>query len=708
MNTLKTLTPRPRIFRVVLIFFTILFAALIGIVLFVSYYDWNRAKPWLNQRTSEAIGRSFSINGDLSLTWQRGTSEVGKVEQGWRRFVPWPYLQAEDIHVGHPQNFKAAADDTHLAAGEMATMQRIRFGINPLALLHKQISIPVLELYAPVIDLQRDSKGNNNWTFPTNKQNQTEQKWKLDLQRLVLAKGQVHLHDALKQAKLDIDIDTTNSNPNTSDKDAATYGVNWRVSGSFHGEAVTGEGRAGNVLSLTDQDKPYPIDAKIQVAKTKIAVIGTITKPTEFAAFDLRLKMSGVSMATLYPILGVLLPETPPFSTEGRLHASLNADSSDWRYEEFTGKVGSSDIGGTLAFRTDPARLPRPILEGKVVSRSLNFADLGPIIGADSNTSKQERGAQTVQPKEKALPVEQFKTGRWTSVDANVFFNANKIIRDKSLPINKLNTHIILKDGVVSLLPLNFEMAGGQMSSDITLDGSGREGKNSIRATIKINARHLQINQLFPTLKLAQASIGEINGEAALSAVGNSISSLLGASNGEVKALIDHGTISKILLEQMGLNVGNIVVSRLFGDKQVQLLCMASDFVVTNGVMQTRAFIVDTDEALINIDGTINIAKEELDMRIRPETKGFRLFSLRSPLYVRGTFKQPDVNVDKGALATRAGGAAALAAVAPFAALLPLINTGKEQVSSCPQLLSQSRKEPEAPAPGVKMRGGRH
>jgi hypothetical protein len=31
-------------------------------------YDWNKARPWLNAKTSEAIGRPFAIAGDLSLT----------------------------------------------------------------------------------------------------------------------------------------------------------------------------------------------------------------------------------------------------------------------------------------------------------------------------------------------------------------------------------------------------------------------------------------------------------------------------------------------------------------------------------------------------------------------------------------------------------------------------------------------------------------
>ena len=57
-------------------------------------------------------------------------------------------------------------------------------------------------------------------------------------------------------------------------------------------------------------------------------------------------------------------------------------------------------------------------------------------------------------------------------------------------------------------------------------------------------------------------------------------------------------------------------------------------------------------------------------MTINPNSKGLRVLSLRAPLYVRGSFMQPDVSIDKGVLAMKAGGAIALAAVAP-AALVP-------------------------------------
>ncbi|MDP3841190.1 MAG: AsmA family protein [Oxalobacteraceae bacterium] len=657
-------------------------------------FDWNRAKPWLNARTSEALGRPFSIAGDLSLTWEKQAAGLADLDQGWRGMIPWPHLIAQDVHIGNPPAVTATTDTSAAEVAplptEMARIRQFAFALNPLALLDKRIVIPVLRFDSPVVRLLRGADGKNNWTF---KNDDKQSPWQLELQRVVFTKGSVHLTDAIRHADVTAAVDTIDADPN--------YGVAWQIRGKFNGENVSGNGKAGAVLSLQHQTEPYPIMAHLRIGQTVIAADGTLTKPTDLAALDMRLKMSGVSMARLYALTGVVLPETPPFATEGHLSGTLSPHGSHWTYEKFSGKVGSSDIGGSLDYRS---KQPRALLSGTVVSRVLRFSDLAPLIGADSNASKARRGADALQPTNKVLPVESFKTERWTSVDADIKFSAEKILREKELPINKLTTNLHLQDGVLSLLPLNFDMAGGSLSSNITLDGSGTAGKNAIKATMKVTARHLKLKQLFPTLQPLQTSIGEINGDASLSAQGNSVASLLGASNGEIKTLINQGTVSKLLLEQMGLNIANVILTRLFGDKQVKLNCMATDFGVTNGLMQSRSFIVDTDDAILGVSGNINLAQEQLDLTIRPNSKGLRVFSLRAPLYVRGSFKQPRVSVDKGVLAMRAGGAIALAALAPVAALIPLINAGPGEDSECAKLLADVRVKPMAPPPGKTYR----
>ena len=658
-----------------------LLATLIAIpviaIIFILTFDWNKARPWLNAKVSEAIERPFAIRGNLAVQWEIPARRMAPADRHLRDWLPWPHLIANDVHVGNPANMKQA---------DMARVRQFSFSLNPLGLLHHTIGIPVLRFDSPWVELQRTDSTHYNWVY---KKKDTESKWRLDLERVVLTDGVVRVVDAVTKADITAQVRTLDKDPK--------YGIGFKVTGSYNGAPVTGGGKVGQVLSLKDQDTPYPVQAEMRSGPSRIAIEGTVTSPAKLKAVDLQLELAGRSMARLYNFTKITLPETPAFSTSGHLKGELDREHGRWTYDRFKGKVGSSDISGKLVFEGGK---PRPKLSGNVATRQLVFSDLAPLIGGDSNESKKARGVEAVQPGGKVLPVEEFRTERWKAIDADVRYTAERIIREKTLPISKLSTHLIMKDGVITLAPLDFGVAGGTLRSTIRLDGSGAKG-NTIAATAKVTARKIEIKQLFPTIEKMQATVGTINGDAQLSATGASVASLLGSSDGEVKALVNQGTISKMLLEMAGLNVGNIIVTKLFGDRPVQLNCLAADFNVNDGVMQSQVFVVDTQEAIIRVNGTVNLANEQMDLTIKPDTKALRLFTLRAPLYVRGPFSKPDVSVDKGVLALKAGGAAVLAAAAaPVAALIPLINAGPGENSDCGRLVALARQKPTAPPPG--------
>ena len=74
------------------------FAVLIAIVVLVLvFFDWNRIKPPLNAKVSEELHRPFAINGNLAVVWAREADEGG-----WRAWVPWPHVIAEDLTLGNP------------------------------------------------------------------------------------------------------------------------------------------------------------------------------------------------------------------------------------------------------------------------------------------------------------------------------------------------------------------------------------------------------------------------------------------------------------------------------------------------------------------------------------------------------------------------------------------------------------------------------
>jgi uncharacterized protein involved in outer membrane biogenesis len=645
--------PLPRRTRIAIAVGSVVVAVPVIAVIALASIDWNRARPWLNERISSAIERPFEIRGDVTLAWRQQGS-----------ILPMPHLVAKDVHIGNPRTMQAPS--------EMVSVSQFAFAVELLPLLRQRIAIPELRFDSPKLLLQRDADGKNNWTFGHDDQPSA---WKLDVQRVVFSKGTVRYIDAMTHVDASANVDTLND---------PRYGVAWQLRGKWNNQNVSGSGKAGAVLSLQQQTAPFPLSADLDLGGTHVVFEGTLTKPASLTALDLRLKLSGPSLERLYALTGVLLPETPPFSTEGHLTANLGANASHWIYDQFTGKVGQSDIAGKLDFQTGQ---PRSRLSGTVQSKLLQVSDLGPLIGADSNASKQARGAEERQPGNKVLPVETFRTDRWTAIDADVNFKAAQIKRDKNLPIQNLETQIHLKDGVLSLTPMNFDIAGGRFTSTVMLDGSGKVNPRAIRATLKAAANHLQLKQLFPSIDGMQATVGEINANVALTADGNSVASLLGSSNGELKGAVTQGSVSKLMLETMGLNIGSVVLTKLVGDKQVKLNCMVTDFAVTNGVMKSRLFVVDTSEARIDINGTVNLGNEKLDLTLKPDAKSVRVISLRAPIYVRGSFKDPDVSVDKGTLALRAGSALALAVVAPVAAIVPLVSTGPGETNGCQALI---------------------
>jgi len=674
---------RRRPLRILLYCLCTVAAAAALLAIGIASFDWNHARPWLASRIGHALDRPLAIRGDLRVHW----TTADRKQPFWQRLLPWPQITAQHIVIGDPNTFSSAPAPS--APQATAEIGQLRFSIDPWRLLQLTVHIPTLELAQVQLRLVRTLDGQVNWTLPPKR---AASAWNVVIEQIALGEGTAHWIDAIKRASIKAEIKTSDAPAGSTPTTAQPgYRLRWSLGGTVNKEQVSGEGLAGSLLSLQADSAPFPVKASFSAGQTHLAAEGVLIRPRALAALDLHLSLSGNSLAKLYAISDIVLPETPAYQTAGHLRASFNAQGSDWQYDKFTGKVGSSDLAGSATFH---AGLHRSKISGSIVSDKLVFADLAPVIGADSNAKKRQREAAVLQPSNKILPVEPFRVGRWGGMDADVEYTAHAIVRDKALPINQLTTRIRLDNGVLSLLPLDFATAGGTLHSVLTLDGRAAD----IKARLDTTARHLQLKQLFPAFRPMQASLGELNGDAALSAHGNSIAALLGAANGEIKASVGSGTISKLLLEEIGLNVGNIVLSKLFGDKQVRLHCAASDFVVTDGVMHARTFIIDTDDALLHLTGDINLAQEQLNLTINPGMKSARLLTLRSPLYVKGSFKQAQVGVDKGMLALKAGSALALAVVAPVAAVIPLVNTGENQTSQCAAELQQARRKPTTAA----------
>lgn len=653
-------------------------------------FNWNLLRAQFEQQLSALTHRPVSMDA-LSVRWQWSGAQPG-----WRGWLPVPRIMADGLVVGNPP-WSPDGDD-------MLHAEHVAIVIDPWALFDHDVRVDGLRVDSARVSLRRAADGSGNWSLSQSPAAQSSTDWTFDLRRLELNDVSVRLQDTANRLDLQASVDSLH------DANPQGYGLDWKVKGSYNRAAIRGEGKSGGILSLQQGSQPFPFQAQVAIGETRIEAEGSVTRPQDLAALDVQLKLQGATMADLYPILGIVLPNTPAYSTQGHLVGTLEPGHETWTYSGFRGKVGASDLEGTLKYLI---RKPRPLLTGEVQSALLRFKDLGPLVGVDTPARKARRlmavhnaegaelapQAQVRQPAGKALPVDPIRTDSWASMDADVKFSGLKVVREKDLPLDHIQTHLVLKDRVLTLDPLDFGVAGGTLASVIHVDGAD----NPLKASMTLSARHLKLKKLFPAAQTMDASFGELHGDAKLSGRGNSIAALLGHANGDVRALVSKGTISRLLLETAGLNVANILINKLFGDRQVVLNCMASDFDVRNGLMSTRIFRLDTTDAVVDVTGTINLATEALALDIKPKNKSARIFTLRTPLYVKGTFKHPDVGVYKGPLLLRAGAAVVLGALAtPFAALLPLLNTGTTEASDCQALLAHPERA-AAKAPPKKV-----
>jgi AsmA family protein len=363
----------------------IVLASVVVMLILVATFDWNRMKPFIGDKVSQAIGRPFAINGELTVDWRRDRN--GSWPGSW---LPWPEFTARDISIANP-DWATQPQFAHLDA--------LRFRLSPLPLLTHRIDVPTLQLVHPTADLERDKSGRASWDFAL-PENTAPSAWKLQLGTIGFDQGLLTLDDAASRVKLKLVVeplqaaipyDQIVAQQSSAAREEAgktlgaaakktlasgdvgpgpektrssiTYQFGWTAEGSYQGSPLKGKGRTGAVLALQDTTTPFPLQADVRIGDSRIALVGTLTDPLHLGALDVRLWLSGSSMARLYPITGITLPDTPPYATEGHLKAELHRNGSHYSYQDFRGRVGGSDLAGNLMFVTGGKR---PKLSGDV------------------------------------------------------------------------------------------------------------------------------------------------------------------------------------------------------------------------------------------------------------------------------------------------------------------------------------------------------
>jgi len=623
----------------------VLGALVLALLVVILIFDWNWFKGPVERAVQAKTGREFHIDGNLDV-------DLGSTVT----------IRGDGLRFANADWSKQA---------QMASAQRAEIDLSLWPLLRGKVRVPEIRLTQPTLLLETGPNGQpGNWNFGSNGGGT-----QVVLGRLLVQQGRLRFQDVPGRTDIDVSVDSLPSQRRRGD---AAPPIAVAGDGRWRGNPFTLKGSTASPLELSESDHPFKVDLRGSAGSTRAHMRGTLTNPFQLRVFDLQLSLAGTDMQHLYPLLGIAIPSTPPYQLDGR----LKRNGELWRYEDFSGRAGDSDLAGTVQIDTAGQR---PFLRADLRSRRLDFDDLAGFVGAPPRTGagetandEQKAQAAKLAANSKVLPSTPYDLGKLRAMDADVRWKAQRI-NAQTLPLDDMDAHLKLNDGVLLLQPLDFGVAGGNLRSDIRMDAR----KPTIATRAQISVRGMQLAKLFPDGQLAKEASGAIGGEIALAGTGNSIAQMLGSADGSVAIGMGKGHISNLIMELAGLDIAESLKFLVTKDREIPVRCAFGDFAVRDGVMESRALAFDSTDTLLIGSGNIDLGEEKLDLLLKARPKDRSILSLRSPLRVGGTFKDPSFRPDFKALGVRGAVALTLGSIAPPAALLATLETGPGKDADC-------------------------
>jgi uncharacterized protein involved in outer membrane biogenesis len=471
-------------------------------------------------------------------------------------------------------------------------------------------------------------------------------------------------------------------------------------------QPVTFEVHAGTEDILENPKRRYPLDVTLGAGDSHATAKGTVDHPLNFTGVDIDVTVQGPDLGKLGELLELPLPGTPPYKLAGKV--THEEREKRWNFVALRGTVGDSDIQGDVSLELSGER---PTVVADLTSKTLGLDDLGVLVGAlpgtgpgeTASAEQEQQAAQEAAAKAPILPDKQFDVPELHLFDARISFMGDTVQAMK-LPLEHMEAKVTLQDGRIRVDPAHVDLAGGKVETSVDLDAPS----GVLNGDLDLTLRNVRLNKLLAAFKvdvgaiqMEKEGVGTFGGRANLTIQGNSIRDMAAAADGELAVIMGGGQINALIIEALGLDVGEILAVLAAGGEEkesgmVPVQCLVSRFEVQDGVMTTRALVLETSDSTVTGSGTIDLGQEILDLTLLAHPKDASVLTASTPVTLTGTFRDPTIDVVSEELAEKGLAALALGVVLPvIGAVLPFIETGEAEGVNCAALMKAAGGVPQ-------------
>lgn len=546
-----------------------------------------------------------------------------------------------------------AADIRHLT---------FEFRLLPL-LFGGRWDLPLVDIDHAAIGVVRAPNGRTNWQFANSSQG-----WNIPpIRHFVLNDGRVSIDDEEHHLTFNGRVNSRETAGATPDRAFQLLGQ-----GTLNRKPFTADVHGGALIHV-DESQPYRFAADIRAGSTHVVVEGNIARPFHLGHYSATATITGRNLSDLYDLTALTLPGTPSY----RISGSLVRDGALYRFEHFSGTVGRSDLHGGLSIDVSG---DTPFIRGSVASRTLVFADLGPLIGS-------RRSATVSASSSGLLPDTPLRIERLRHTNAEVDYRADSM-ESRDFPLRGLATHISLENGVLLLKPLAFDFPRGRIAGFIRIDAGRPVAVTSLDA--RVTGAHIE--QFFHSSE--KTISGVLAARAVLKGEGNSVREAALSADGAFTVVVPEGRIRRSIAEWLGVNVISALGLTLSGNaSDTGLRCAIAHFNAHDGVLTSQKLVFDTDPVLVTGSGDIDLRRETINVTVSGKPKNFQLMRLNMPVTVTGALPDPIVGVKPGPAVMQAGLAIGLGLLTPLAAILPFVDANLAKNVNCIALVAQARTQ---------------
>jgi uncharacterized protein involved in outer membrane biogenesis len=559
-------------------------------VLWVMSLDY---RMYAERKASEALGRKVSI-GALTIGWGDPLT-----------------IEVRDLRIANmPEGTRP----------EMVRVEHIVALVDVQPLLKGTIRYRRLDVTRPDILLERDAKGTGNWKFAV-----ASGPGGLGLVPKDRTQFPTLLDFALQDAT--ITYRTSSGKPLViALKQAAVQSsgddqpVTVTAEGAYNDLPVTLKATTDSFETLRNAAVPFGEKFMVSNEDSLIAFDGHLMNPLDFDGIDkAALTIDAKNFGKLLEAFDAGLPAAFP----AKLNGELSHQGEHWQIDGIQGTMAGNPVTG--AFVLDEG--PRGGTDKMAIKARYDTLNLDSMLGKPKQSKATDWKSIELQLPDKTAP----------EIKADLAAKRLKYGKTTLAGFALVGTG---GPGAVDIDSIRFAMAGATFEANGTAKSDGKATRLHVNAGLP----GADLGDLLKTFGAETQEIaGQISARVVLDATGSTLGDILAHGEGSAVFTMIDGKVSRDVLEKASADLRTIFRK---GEGMSAVKCLLGIATVKNGVAQVSPLILRTSEATLTGGGTIDLAKNKLDLTIRSDPKSTGFFALDLPIRISGALDAPSAAPD--------------------------------------------------------------